>query len=201
MDRFLAWGYSHVEWLGFLSLVLFYLLVFRIDLPSHFETAPKASRLASFGVGLRAGPLLLAFLVLGFGAFIVLPTVAPFKVIYEYTLSPAASLRSALTAIPLVLFAVSLGFALVYLVAARRGLGNLLVNGRGLFADFETKGILPSFREAMHFSLATMVSGGSADTAAAGWCRWIAIVQSLVGKVIEVVIVGAGIGLIVTRLS
>jgi hypothetical protein len=54
------------------------------------------------------------------------------------------------------------------------------------------------FLEVYYFSLSTMVKG-SPQYEATGWCRWAALFEVIVSRVLEAVIVTVGIGVIVKR--
>jgi|GEM_PF-6670804 len=135
------------------------------------------------------------------GSLIFLPLLVPLKVIYVYSLGPNASLFKAVAAIPIVIFTVSMAFTIIYATCILKEKGTLRDKGTNLYTDWRTHGIVHSIMSTFYFSVTTFLGGFATPYEPQGWCKWIALFQLVVGKVLEVVLVGIGIAIIITRMS
>ena len=129
-------------------------------------------------------------------ALIILPILVPIKVIYKYTLSPSASLWSALLAVPMVVLCTSFAFTLLYFFAAVTKRGDLSTPTGRLFDDTPYG---PPLLETFHFSLKVMLGRDDGQVKPARACQWILFAQLFAVKIIDILIVGVGIALIVSK--
>lgn len=127
---------------------------------------------------------------------ILLPLVVPFKALSVYVLGTHATLLSALLAFPIVFATTSIAFTAVYIGLMVKQKGNLVRNQTPLYSAKNGTGW--PFLETYYFSLSTMVKG-TPQYEATGWCRWVALAEITVGRLLEVAIVTVGIGAILKR--
>ena len=126
----------------------------------------------------------------------VVPVLLPLKALSVYVLGDRATLLSALLAFPIVFLTTSIAFAAVYIGLMVKQKGNLVRNQNLLYSGKRGEGW--PFVETYYFSLSTMVKG-SPQYEAIGWCRWAALAEVTVGRLLEVAIVTVGIGAILKR--
>jgi hypothetical protein len=188
-----------LELIGIAGTAVFLLLV---RLPSTSEIRPfnHVPPEASWWEYMVFGATMAIFAPLTFisiaSVVIVLPVLIPFKMLRVYVLGPSATLTSALVALPLVFLTISICFSALYIWLLVKEKGNLVRNQVPLYAakPFEP---LP-FAETYYFSLSTMVKG-TPQYEATGWCRWVALLEITVSRLLEVAVVTIGIGTILKR--
>ena len=125
----------------------------------------------------------------------------PAKLLRERVLSTEATLVSALWSFPAIYAGISVAFALVYVVMSDGGHGTLVTKVEGKVLPIgrkETVVGLSGILEVYYFSLATMVRGPQTFEPV-GLCRWVALLQIIVARLLEIAIVSVGISVIVRR--
>jgi hypothetical protein len=129
-------------------------------------------------------------------ATVVLPILIPLKLLNVYVLGPAATVQTALFVFPAVFFTSSVAFTAVYLALILNRKGNLVRNQKPLYSGTIGEGW--PFVEIYYFSISTMLKG-TPQYEGTGWCRWIALAQITVARLLEIAIVTLGIGAILKR--
>jgi len=127
---------------------------------------------------------------------VVIPIIIPIKLLQSWVLSSGATLITALITFPVVFVCTSVAFAAVYLWALVNGKGNLVRNQKPLYSGAVGEGW--PFTEVYYFSLSTMLKG-SPQYEGSGACRWIALAEIAVARLLEIGIVTVGIGAILKR--
>ncbi len=188
--------FRYAEIIGIAGTLLFLLLNFvlgpRITLKRPFDGVPWEGHWWEFIVfGAAATTSGLVNSVLLLCATVLLPIVIPLKALRVYVLGPTATLVSAFVSLPIVFLTTSLVFTIIYVVLIDQDKGNLVRAGQPL----RTPGVGWSPLEALYFSVSTMVKG-SPQYEASGWCRWVAILEVLVSRLLELAIVTVGFTLI-----
>lgn len=201
---------SHVDWHHFSEQVfryaeiiaiagtlLFLLLTFAPDALTGkrpFFTVPWDGRWWEFVVfGASLCTFILIYTPLLLCASVMLPIVTPFKALRLYVLGPTATLFSAFVSVPIVFLTTSVAFAIVYVILIDAERGNLVRAGQPLNPRIPGKGWSPF--EAFYFSVSTMLKG-SPQYEASGWCRWVAVLEVLVSRLLELAIVTVGFNII-----
>ena len=123
-----------------------------------------------------------------FGTAIVSP-VFGLKLLYTYILGPTATLYSAFLSFPAVFITVGLAFATLYIISIDSGNGTLVKGNLALDTSIPRKDW--SLVEVFYFSLSTLLKGAP-QYEASGWCRWIALTEVLIGRLLELAIVTIG---------
>lgn len=191
-----TWLYDHVEIVGPVGGLLFLLL---LDLPSGDEMAFRFIPFALpwwryLAFGISSALLMLGILASLVCVVLVLPVLLPIKLLQVDVLGPNATLSSAIVALPLAFATTSGAFALAFLTLMVKNRGNLVRDEVPLY-DAEAGGPWP-LGEIFYYSLSTMLKG-SQRYEATGWCRWLALVEIISGRLLEVLIVTIGIGVII----
>jgi hypothetical protein len=104
--------------------------------------------------------------------------------------------RTALIAFPTVFGTSSVAFTAVYIILMVNKKGNLVRNQKPLYSGVIGEGW--PFAETYYFSVSTMLKG-TPQYEGTGWCRWVALAQITVARLIEITIVTLGIGAILKR--
>jgi hypothetical protein len=203
----LEYTYRNSEWLGLVltaAAVMLGLAFGRLpERPFHgvpFEAAWWENVL--FGLT----PLLLAgsSFLLGVYGFIAIALVFPTKLIVEQVLGRTATLVSILVAFPFILFAV--GLALAFLLAI------VIASGKGWLKSDDGERLLTAKRDGgtgagtsdlvkvYYFACLTLLGADFAEYKPGGYCRAVTVLGVLVGRVIEVAIIAAGINLVAGQL-
>jgi hypothetical protein len=201
-----TWFYESAEWLAPAFVVVLLALVWITDQFTTRNIRPLTHVppegwwweflvIGAFGSSM----IVLLFLSAG-GVLILLPIILPIKAIVTYALGPGATLASAIVALPMAYFGVGLAFALLYVVVAATGKGNVTKDGAPLFPGSHQAGYLPAVGDTLFFSLATMLGSDTGGLAVTGTLRWVTLAQATAAKAIEIAIVGVGITLILNRL-
>lgn len=196
--------WDHAEWIALGTLLLgpiLFFLMYKLGDVEPLFGVPFGAPWWKYVVFGAVTPIWTA-LTLGFqvGLFVVAPILTPAKVVYEYTLSPTASLTSAVIALPITFLCVTLAFAILYFITALHGKGAILKSDRVVLRGRPKVGKLWPLSEVFYFSASTMLKGGADGYEVIGWLRWMVLSQVLVAKLLELLIVGVGIGLIFLRL-
>ncbi len=193
-------SYENVEVIGLLSLLLMLSTVplTRLVIGRRpFTHLPFDARLwecVVFGVSFIT--LAVSSSLVFIGALVVLPLLVPIKVILTYVLGDNANLATALVSIPIVFSCVGLAFSVCHVLCLQTGRGNL-VSDIGSLLPEPRSGIRVG--EVLYYSLATMLGAESPGYEPRGLCRWVTLLQLTVAKIIEILIVGVGIAVIVTK--
>jgi len=188
--------YDWIEVIGIGGTAIFATLL-RLPLKDQrpfFHVPPNAKWWENLVFGATSGLLALAIPVGIVSVLFLLPIVIPFKALSVYVLGPQASLLSAILAFPIVYATTSIAFTAVYIGLMVNQKGNLKRNDALLYS---ADGPWP-FLEIYYFSLSTMVKG-SPQYEATNWCRWVALAEVTVGRLLDVAIVTVGIGAILKR--
>ena len=198
--EFLKWVYASSVEIGLICLVA---LVLFAELPIQFDKRPftilpnGAARWEQFIFGSCLGTIGYLTLAIGLGAFIILPIITPIRVLISYSLSPEATVISAVAALPILWVAVGALFCYVYAGITRLELGDLKEGERVLFT-----GHGPLYRDliaAFKFSLGVLVKGSVTSVRAHGRCEWVALAETIVGRLLEIVAVSIGIAFVLKR--
>jgi hypothetical protein len=111
-------------------------------------------------------------------------------------LGPHATITGALISFPLIVATSSVSFMALYGLAIATGKGNLFRDKQPLWDKGPEKAW--PLGEVYYFSLSTMMKG-TTQYDATGWCRWLAILQVTLARLLEVAVVTIGIGAILKR--
>lgn len=188
--------FNYCEIIGIASLGLFP-LSFKIIGRRPFTHVPPEGSLWEYVVmGFSSYFIGIICLAIYIGVFAVLPILVPLKVIYVYTLSTKANLVSALVAIPIIILSLSFAFSIVNFVCMVKGKGMILFKGEKLLNGAP---LFEGLKNLFYFSLLTMLGNSASAFELEGWCRWVAVIQSIATKIFELVILGVAIGLIVNK--
>ena len=199
--RFIHWGfaYDYMEVITLIGLLLFFGLQYLEPtlLRRPFgHVPPEASwwEYLVFGMSVSVFAGLWWIALLAVAAIVLLPL--PAKWMMTYVLGEHATITSAIFAFPLIFCFVSVTFTGIYLWFMTHEMGNLTRNNKDLYSGLP--GVGWPFAETYYFSLSTMLKGAP-QYEATGWCRWIALAEIAVARIMEIAIVTVGIGLIVRR--
>lgn len=194
------------DYIEIISSGCFIILLILLGIPIRsqrpfFHVPWEAAWWEFFIFGITTTIFSLVYLVSLVGGLIVLPLIVPIKVIYVYAFGPHANLLKAVIAIPIVIFTVGLAFTIVYVTCILKGRGALLDKGTDLYTDWKKRGLDQAALSTFYFSVSTFLGGFATPYEPQGWCRWIALVQLVVGKILEVVLIGVGIAILITKMS
>jgi hypothetical protein len=199
--RLLSWRgfYDHLELIGPIALIVV-LLALKYDSlgtrrPFNF-VPPDGSWWEYVVFGITAAVFGMISIAAMICAAAILPFLLPIKVMLIYVLGQDATLVSALIAFPLVFLTISLVFAAIYLWLMLRNKGHLNKSNQPLYTGKAGEGW--PFVEVYYFSLSTMLKGAP-QYEASGWCRWVALGEIAIARLLEVGIVTVGIGAILKR--
>lgn len=189
---------GHAVWIGLVGTVLLFAYVSLFDnLKRPFIHVPWDGRWWEFIVmGAFGVPLILCGLTLFLCATVVLPVLVPIKLLYEYVFGPSATLYSAFLSFPVVFITASFAFAILFIILIETGKGNLSKGGQLLNSGVSGQGY--SALEVIYFSASTMIKG-TPQYEATGWCRWAALLEVLVGRLLELGIVTIGFAIIIRQ--
>jgi|SRR6266566_1169519 hypothetical protein len=191
--------YDHLEIITIIGTALF-MVTMRFSIPPErrpFTYIPLDAHWWEYPIFyLTAAIFSLSSLIFISCAAIGLPILVPLKFLRVYVLGPKATLGTALVAFPVVFLTTSIAFAVVYMALMVQGKGNLIRNESPLYTG--KPGVGWPLAETYYFSLSTMVKG-TPQYEGTGWCRWVALAQVTVARLLEVAIVTVGIGAILKR--
>jgi hypothetical protein len=187
--------FRHAEFIGIGGTLLLPLLLRITEIQKRpFSGVPWEGRWWEFlFFGAFGGLISLMTTLLILCAGIVLPIIVPLKALRVYVLGPTATLFSAFVSMPIVFLTTSLVFAIIYVVLIDTKKGNLVRAGQPLYSGIPGVGWSPL--EALYFSVSTMVKG-SPQYEASGWCRWVAILEVLISRLLELATVTVGFNII-----
>jgi hypothetical protein len=192
--------YHYAEVVSVISLLLC-LVMANVDMSSkrpwtHVPSDGAWWEFIIFGATVGVfGPLTLILMI---GTFLILPVLLPFKILREYVFGSQATLVSAVVAVPLIAAATGFLFMMLYLFLMTKGRGSMRKDSQSIYDNKPGQGW--PIADVLHFSLATMLD---ADTTVepTGWCRWAALIQAAIAKVIEIIVVAIGVTLIIERVK
>jgi hypothetical protein len=197
--------YSNAEWLGIVALLagglLFGLFVRLPERP--WRGAPPSARAWEcllFGLGMGTVPLAGAGLV-AFGV-ITLIVVLPIRLSRDHILAPGASLTGILTVIPVAFLALGLTATVLHMlmIGFKKG---ALVSAEGKLLEGPHEGGTGQgtmdLVNVYFFSCFAVLGGDFAEYRPTGGCRVVTLGSVILGRVLEVVVIAAGINLLVLR--
>jgi hypothetical protein len=193
----LFWIFDHVELVGIGGLAVYLALVATSTSKLPLDGLPWEAPWWKF---LLFGVELMIFSVVALAAtlcaVVAIPILLPIKLLMVRVLGRSATIAGALLSFPLILASTSVTFAALYGVAIGTGKGNLVRDRVPLYD--KAPGKPWPLGEVYYFSLSTMVKG-STQYDATGWCRWLALLQVTLARLLEVAVVTIGIGAILRR--
>jgi hypothetical protein len=192
--------YSNVEWLGIVSLVVSIIagMLFFFS-PVSFMGVPWGGpwwRSVAYGFSLFGFGL--ASLILTVAGLLCIGVVLPIKLALEYILTSSPTLVGIVAVIPLSFLLLGLGatVAHVYIITGKKG---SLVSTEGrLMEGTESGGTgrgLSDFINVYFFSCFALLGGDFAEYQPVGGCRVVTLASVIVGRLLEVAVISAGINL------
>jgi hypothetical protein len=127
---------------------------------------------------------------------VVLPVIVPAVLLYKYFFGPAVTITAAFLAFPCVFITTGLLFAILFTILINTGKGNLVKASQPLYPGVPGEGWSPV--EVLYFSVSTLIKGAP-QYEASGWCRWLALVEVLVGRLLELAMVTIGFAIIIKQ--
>jgi hypothetical protein len=194
--------FDYSGWIGmaFVALLLISIAIIqRVDIP-FIRVATSAPWWQHIVFGLFGFYIITSAIVGMFGFIVLLGCVWPWKMVYLFMHDyKEQTLMSVIVAVPLVFACVGGLFAAMYGVGLTRLKGNLRQNGTLYNVPDLGK---PSYEmpDLLYLSWCTML-GADSGYETLGVCRWIALMETLVAKLLEIVIIAVGLGIVVNRLA
>lgn len=207
IDRSAVQGfvYANAGWLGIATLAIapfWFWLFYRLPERPWRHVPPAASwwKYVLFGFGIVVGPGT-AYMLALFGT-VTVTIVLPIVLIREYILGPGASLVAILAVIPVAFLLLGLTVCVVHVMAIVFQAGSLASTDGTLLGHREeggTGGGTSDLVNLYFYSCFSLLGGDFADYRATGACRAVTLGSVILGRVLEVAVIAAGINLLVAR--
>lgn len=200
--RTLSWLFDWAVIIGLVSLAT--LVAFAVFSTGKnrrpFNFVPVEARWWEYLVfGLTFGFSSVAAILVCAGVFFVLPVLAPFRAVTMGALSREATVTTAILSLPTAWLGLAAAFCYIYAFATAARWGALEIGGRKLFATNVPLywDLLPAFQ----FSVATLLNSSATEVRAVAGAQWVVLIQVACGRLLEVITIGVGVALALSRLQ
>lgn len=211
------WFILYAEPLTFFFFFIAYLILINsLSVSAQLSITQNTTRWVAFVWGFKRGFILGIMTLLWVTSFYLI-FVIPIYISQKYIFNAfAISLVDAVLVIPRMLLYVGIAFTTLYGWAISNKKGKLDSNDYKPFLQIEPTqtitlnnqnfSVIPKFdkkslTETFYYSMAILLGFGPLKYEPEGLCKWLSLLEMLVGKMLDVIIIGIGISLVLSRLA